>query len=61
MGFFKNAATEWGKTMTENDLDQMEDKGLYVSAYQGKNWPSVTSKSKKKSNGTVKRVPYEFL
>ena len=24
MALFKNAATEWEKTMTENDLDQME-------------------------------------
>lgn len=36
MGFFKNAATEWEKTMTENDLDQMEAQGLDVSAYREK-------------------------
>lgn len=36
MGFFKNAATEWEKTMTENDLDKMEAQGLDVSAYRVK-------------------------
>ena len=36
MGFFKNAATEWEKIMTENDLDQMEAQGLDVSAYREK-------------------------
>lgn len=36
MGFFKNAATEWEKIMTENDLDQMEAQGLNVSAYREK-------------------------
>lgn len=36
MGFFKNAATEWEKTMTENDLDKMEAQGLDVSAYRAK-------------------------
>lgn len=35
MAFFKNAATEWEKTMTENDLDQMEAQGLDVSKYRG--------------------------
>ena len=36
MAFFKNAATEWEKTMTENDLDQMEAQGLDVSKYREK-------------------------
>lgn len=27
MGLFKNAAAEWEKTMTENDLDKMEAAG----------------------------------
>lgn len=36
MGFLKNAATEWEKTMTENDLDKMEAQGLDVSAYREK-------------------------
>lgn len=36
MGFFKNAATEWEKTMTENDLDKMEAQGLDVTAYREK-------------------------
>lgn len=36
MGFFKNAATEWEKTMTENDLDQMEAQGLDVTKYREK-------------------------
>lgn len=36
MGFFKNAAAEWEKTMTENDLDKMEAQGLDVSAYRAK-------------------------
>lgn len=36
MGFFKNAAAEWEKTMTENDLDKMEAQGLDVSAYRVK-------------------------
>lgn len=36
MGFFKNAATEWEKTMTENELDKMEAQGLDVSAYREK-------------------------
>lgn len=36
MGFFKNAATEWEKIMTENDLDQMKAQGLDVSAYREK-------------------------
>lgn len=36
MGFFKNAASEWEKTMTENDLDKMEAQGLDVSAYRVK-------------------------
>ena len=36
MGIFKNAATEWEKTMTENDLDQMEAQGLDVSKYREK-------------------------
>ena len=34
MALFKNAATEWEKTMTENDLDQMEAQGLDVSKYR---------------------------
>lgn len=34
MKFFKNAITEWEKTMTENDLDKMEAQGLDVSAYR---------------------------
>ena len=36
MALFKNAATEWEKTMTENDLDQMEAQGLDVSKYREK-------------------------
>lgn len=36
MGLFKNAAAEWEKTMTENDLDKMEAQGLDVSAYRAK-------------------------
>lgn len=36
MGFFKNAVTEWEKTMTENDLDKMEAQGIDVSAYRAK-------------------------
>ena len=36
MALFKNAATEWEKTMTENDLDQMEAQGLDVSNYREK-------------------------
>lgn len=36
MGLFKNAAAEWEKTMTENDLDQMEAQGLDVSKYREK-------------------------
>lgn len=36
MALFKNAATEWEKTMTENDLDQMEAQGLNVSKYREK-------------------------
>lgn len=36
MGFIKNAATEWEKTMTENDLDQMEAQGLDVTEYREK-------------------------
>lgn len=36
MGFFKNAATEWEKTMTESDLDKMEAQGCDVSAYREK-------------------------
>lgn len=36
MGFFKNAAAEWEKTMTESDLDKMEAQGLDVSAYRAK-------------------------
>ena len=36
MALFKNAATEWEKTMTEKDLDQMEAQGLDVSKYREK-------------------------
>ncbi|MEY8685158.1 hypothetical protein AB9N12_03115 [Bacteroides sp. AN502(2024)] len=36
MGLFKNAAVEWEKTMTENDLDEMEAQGVDVSAYRAK-------------------------
>ena len=39
MALFKNAATEWEKTMTENDLDQMEAQGLDVSKYREKQCP----------------------
>lgn len=36
MGFFINAAAEWEKTMTENDLDAMEAQGLDVTSYREK-------------------------
>lgn len=36
MGIFKNAATEWEKTMTEADLDKMEAQGCDVSQYREK-------------------------
>ena len=55
MGFFKNASTEWKRAMTENDLDQMQ-----AQVHTRKNWPSVAPKNREKSNGTIKRVPYEF-
>ena len=36
MEFFKNAMTEWEKTMTENDLDKLEKDGCDVGAYREK-------------------------
>ena len=42
MALFKNAATEWEKTMTENDLDQMEAQGLDVSKYRAVSYTHLT-------------------
>lgn len=36
MNIFKNAASEWAKTLTENDLDKMEAQGVDVSQYREK-------------------------
>lgn len=51
MALFKNAATEWEKTMTENDLDQMEAQGLDVSKYR-RNWPHGVQRRPKKPSET---------